>query len=129
MANPDQLWLRRTLWLSAAFNVFGAALFALPASPLGQQIGLPADVPLLYRTVLTFFILLFGGCYVWLALQPIVHRPLLALAAIGKFGVFWIVLVLWLIDEATLRGLIAAIGDLVLASCFAWWLLGAQPAR
>ncbi|HTE39204.1 MAG TPA: hypothetical protein VK629_00145 [Steroidobacteraceae bacterium] len=129
MPHAEPLWLRYTLWVSAAFNVFAALLFAFPASQLGQQIGLPADAPLIYRSMLTFLILLFGGSYAWLATQSVIHRPLLALSAIGKFGVFWIVLVLWLLGQATLRGFIAAIGDLVLSLCFAGWLISTYGKR
>jgi hypothetical protein len=75
---------------------------------------------------LAFFVVLFGGAYAWLARQPTFDRPLVALAALGKAGVFAIIVTFWLLGEAPGRGVLAAAGDLVLAGIFAWWLLGAQ---
>ena len=72
--------IRRALWVSAIFNASGAVAFAFPAGPLGQLAGLPADVPGIYRALLAMFVLLFGGMYAWLAVQPAVHRPMVGLA-------------------------------------------------
>jgi hypothetical protein len=119
--------LRGALWVSVAYNGGGALLFAFPSSPLGQLAGLPAPVPPIYAALVAFFVILFGGAYAWLARQPAIDRPLVALAAIGKAGVFALLVTFWLLGEAPGRGVLAAIGDLVLAGIFAWWLLGAQP--
>jgi hypothetical protein len=108
---------------SAVFNVGGALLFAFPAS-LGQLAGLPAAVPGIYRAMLAMFILLFAAAYAWLARQPSIDRPLVALAALGKASAFAVVFVFWLFDGASGLGMIAGTGDLVLAAIFAWWLLG-----
>ena len=118
-------FMRGTLWVSVVYNFGGALLFAFPSSPLGQLAGLPTPVPPIYGALLAFFVVLFGGAYAWLARQPTIDRPLVALAAIGKAGVFAVIFTFWLLGEAPGRGVLAAAGDLVLAGIFAWWLLGA----
>ncbi|MGH9677330.1 MAG: hypothetical protein ACRD36_09535, partial [Candidatus Acidiferrum sp.] len=64
--------------------------------------------------------------YAWLALQPRIDRPLVAMSAIGKAAAFSIIFMLWLIGEASGRGVLAAVGDLVFAGIFAWWLFGTR---
>ena len=118
-------FIRRALWASVAFNAGGAVLFAFPASPLGQIAGLPDAVPLLYRVLVAFFVVLFGGSYAWLARQPTIDRPLVAFAAIGKAGFFAITVVFWLLGAVPGRAVLGASGDLLLAGIFAGWLLGA----
>ncbi len=118
--------MRRALWATAVFNLGGAFLFAFPSSPLGQVVGLPTAVPPLYRALLSFFVVLFGGAYAWLACQPTIDRPLVALAAIGKAGVIAIILACWCLGEASGRGVLAASGDLVFAGIFARWLLAGR---
>ena len=120
-------FMRCALWASVVYNLGGALLFAFPSSPLGQLAGLPTPVPPIYSALLAFFVVLFGGAYAWLASQPNINQPLVALAAIGKAGVFAIIFVFWLFGEAPGRGVLAVTGDLILAGIFAWWLLGAQP--
>ena len=116
--------IRRALRISVAFNIGGALLFAFPESPLGQLAGLPAPAPVLYRALAAFFVLLFAGAYAWLARQPTIDRPLVALSAIGKAGFFAMTCVLWTLGEASARGVVGATGDLALAAVFAWWLRG-----
>jgi hypothetical protein len=116
--------LRRALWVSVVYNLGGALLFAFPSSALGQFAGLPSPVPGIYSALLAFFVALFGGAYAWLAWQPVINRPLVALSAIGKAGVFALIFLFWVFDDASGRGVLAASGDLVLAGIFAWWLLG-----
>ncbi len=119
---------RRILWLAAAFNVLGACLLGFPASPLGQLAGLPPEVPLAYRSIVTVFVLLFAGTYAWLALQPQPNRPMVVLGTIGKGGVVVVVTALWLADAAPLNSLAAVGGDLLFALAFGWWLTGSKPA-
>ena len=119
--------MRRALWASVAFNLGGVLLFAFPES-IGQLAGLPAPVPRIYTTLLALFVALFGGAYAWLARQPEIDRPLVALAAIGKSGFFAVMAVCWLLGEAPGRGVVAATGDLMFAVVFAWWLLGSGSA-
>jgi hypothetical protein len=123
----DEL-MRRALGFSAIYNSAAAILFAFPSSAPAHIAGLPPAVPGLYRVLLGFFVLLFGGAYAWLALQPDIDRPLVAFAALGKTGAFGIILALWLVGGSPGRGVLAASGDLVLAGIFAWWLFGDQQA-
>jgi hypothetical protein len=118
--------MRQALWLSAGYNFGGAAMFALPASPLGQLAGLPSEVPLVYRVMLAFFVALFGGAYAWLARAPEISRPMVALCAIGKACAFALIVVLWLAGAAAGMGVLLAIGDLVLAAVFTRWLQGSS---
>jgi len=120
--NKDKI-IRYALWISVAFNLFGALLFAFPASPLGQFAGLPIPVPAIYSTLLAFFVVLFAGAYFWLARQPIIDRPLVAFSAIGKAGSFVVMIILWLLGEIPGRSVLFASGDLIFACIFAWWLL------
>ena len=119
MTNPQ---FRRILWLSAFANLSGALLFALPASSLGQLAGLPAAVPLLYRAFVALFVLIFGGLYAWLAVQPVIHRPMVALAAIGKGSAFALVLLLWLAGAASVMSVALLSADLALAALYLAWL-------
>jgi hypothetical protein len=123
------LVMRRALWISVGFNLFGAALFAFPESPPGRLIGLPGPVPPIYGAVIAFFVLLFGGAYAWLAMRPVIDRPLVGFAAIGKAGFFVLVTIFWLAGHAPALGVGAAVGDLVFAAIFAWWLRSPAPSR
>jgi hypothetical protein len=64
-------FLRRALWVSVAYNLAAALLFAFPASSFGRLAGLPSPVPPVYSALVAFFVALFGGTYAWLARQPI----------------------------------------------------------
>jgi len=114
--------IRRALWVSVPYNLGGAVIFAFPDSPLGQLAGLPAPVPMLDRVILALFVALFAGAYLWLARQPIIDRPMVGFAAIGKSAVFVTLILLWLMGEASWRGVVTAIGDAVLAGIFFSWL-------
>ena len=114
--------MRRILWCAAVFNLGGAFLFAFPASPVGQLVGLPIPVPGIYCAILAFLVALFGAAYVWLATQPSINRPMVALFAIGKAGVFGIVGIFWLSGAASGPAVVAASGDLIFAILFARWL-------
>lgn len=116
------LFIRRVLWIAALFNVGGAILFAFPAAPLGQFVGLPTPVPAVYSSILAFLVLLFGATYGWLAMQPTVQRAFVGFFAIGKFGVFSIVMLFWLGGAIAVRGVLAAAGDLLFAALFFYWL-------
>jgi len=112
--------LRRVLLAAALFN-FGAALaFTLPTT-LGAVAELPAAPPL-YTTLVALFVLLFGGSYLWLALQPVISRPLLALGAIGKTTAAVAFTLLWLCGEASLLLMLGGLGDLAFAVVFFVWL-------
>jgi hypothetical protein len=122
MRDKDK-FIRYALWISAAFNLSGAFLFAFPSSPLGRFAGLPVPVPAFYGILIAFFVVLFAGAYAWLACQPQIDRPLLALSAIGKAGGFLVVCIFWLLGEIPGRGVLASSSDLIFACIFTWWLL------
>lgn len=125
-----ELIVRCALWVSAPANLAVAALILFPASTLGQFVGLPEPAPhWVYRSLLALFLALFGGAYAWLALQPQIHRPLLALSAIGKFGAFAITLALWTRGLAADRWMMLMAGDLLLAGAFAWGLLARDDGK
>jgi uncharacterized membrane protein len=94
-----------------------------PASALAQFIGVPQQVPSLYSLVVGFLVFEFGVTYAWLAMQTHIHRPLLGFCAIGKSGVFAIVLLLWLDAGVSGRLLLMASGDLLLALVWFSWLI------
>lgn len=112
--------MRYVLLLAALFN-FGAALaFAFPAS-LGQLAALPMAPPL-YSTLVALFIGLFGASYAWLAMQPVIHRPLLAFGAVGKASACVLFFLLWLEGQASLLVMLGGLGDLAFAAVFFSWL-------
>jgi hypothetical protein len=120
--------VRATLWLSFPFNFVAAWILVRPASELGQLIGAPAQVPSLYSLIVGFLVCEFGVTYAWLALQKHIHRPLLAFCAIGKSGVFAIVLLLWLTADVSGRLVLMASGDLALALVWFFWLFNSQSS-
>jgi hypothetical protein len=122
MMNKDKV-IRYALWISVPFNLFGALLFAFPASALGQFYGLPVPVPAIYSALLAFFVVLFAGAFAWLASQTNIDRPLVAFAAIGKAGAFLVIVIFWLLGDIPGRSVLAASGDLIFACIFAWWLV------
>ena len=120
--NIDRL-IRPVFWLSAVFNFGAAFLFAFPASPLGKWMGLPSPVPVVYSGLVALFVALFGGMYAWLAMQAVLPRPMVALAAIGKTSAFLLALVLWFAGEIPGRVVQLSVGDLVLAAIYVRWLM------
>jgi hypothetical protein len=119
--------IRRALWASAVFNMGGALAFAFPDT-LGRLAGFPGGpVPVLYRATLFMLIALLGATYAWLASQPIIDRPLVAFAAIGKTAFFVVVVGCWLAGEMAVLGVVSAGGDLFFAAIFARWLLADAP--
>ena len=115
--------MRSALWTTAVFNLLGALTFVFPAD-FAALTGFPTTAPRVYTALLTVFVLLFAGAYVWLARQPRIDRPLVALAAIGKAGAFAAVFVCWLAGEIPARAALAFSGDAVFAAIFTWWLVG-----
>lgn len=115
-------FIRTALWVAAFFNLGGMFVFAFPEMAIGPLVGLPTDVPVVYRAVTAVFILLFGGAYAWLARQPVIDRPLIGLSAIGKAGVFAAIFILWLFSAVSGWLVLLISGDLVFAILFVWWL-------
>ncbi len=115
-------FIRTVLWVSVAFNICGTMAFVFPAT-VGQLSGFPVPVPRLYSWILALMVLMFGVAYAWLALQPQIDRPLLALGAISKTAVFCVFATCWILGDIPFLGIVGASGDLVLAASFAWWLV------
>jgi hypothetical protein len=121
--------MRTALWVSAGFNLGAAVFFAFPSSLPGQLVGLPAAAPPVYRGVLALFEALFGGVFLWLALRPIIDRPLVALGAIAKASAVTLICVLGAFGAVSGRFVFASLGDVALAGIFAWWLLSSRGDR
>jgi hypothetical protein len=119
---------RFSLWLAFVFNLLAAAVFATPASALGQWMGLPASVHPIYSVMVAFFVALFGCVYAWLARRPSIDRPLLGLGCIGKTGAFVIAAGLWLSGDVSGVVLLVALGDLAFAAVWFAWLRSSAAA-
>lgn len=123
MGTSMETWVRRTLWLSCPFNLFGAYLLACPGSTLGQLSGLPPDVPALYTVLTAWLVVLFGLTYAWLPLQPVLARPLIGMLAIGKCGVFVAAVALAVAGAIDLRVVGLSVADLLLGGFWLVWLV------
>ena len=121
--------LRLSLWLAFPFNVAAAVVFAFPSSTIGRQLGLPEHVSPLYASLVALFVALFGLTYAWLAKQPSIDRPLLALGSIGKSGAFLIALGLWIAKLVPGLLVLVAVGDLVFAGLWFRWLHTSRRRR
>lgn len=117
----DSKIMRRILWIGVAFNALVALMLLFPLT-LGTFAALPPVGSVFYLWMLAFFVLLFSGTYAWLAMQPIIVRPIVVLAALGKSGVFVVALVCLLRGDIQLRTFVVAIGDLAFALYFFAWL-------
>jgi hypothetical protein len=126
-ANRDA-FLRKVLWATVVYNIAGAAAFAFPSS-VGQLAGLPVPVAPIYSVLLAIFVLLFGGAYAWLALQPTLDRPLVGFAAVGKASVFAAAIALWAAGQGPGWFIPGATGDLIFAAIFVWWLRAGSTAQ
>jgi hypothetical protein len=113
--------MRRVLWVGVVFNALVALMLMFP-STLGVLAALPPVGSVFYLWMLTFFVVLFSATYAWLALEPTISRPVVALAAFGKTGVFVVALVCLLRGDIQLRTFLVSVGDLVFAVYFFVWL-------
>lgn len=120
--------MRAALWGSVPYNVGAATLSVFPTSALAQMSGFPLPVHPLYGALLAVFALLFGAAYAWLAVQPVIPRPLVCLSAVGKLAVFSVVALFWLSGAVSGRFVVVSSGDLFFGVIFGWWLIGAQQA-
>lgn len=120
--------MRRTLVAGALFNFVAAAMVLLPGS-LGRLADLPPSAPRLYSWLLALFIVLFGGVYAWLSRRRVIDRPLVAMAIVGKFGVFFVALVCLLLGDISSKAFAPAVGDLGFGLVFLWWLNGAPSPQ
>jgi len=113
--------MRYILWIGVVFNALVALMLALP-STLGVIAALPPIDSVFYRWMLIYFVVLFSATYAWLAIQPTISRPVIALAAIGKTGAFFIALVCLLRGDIQLRSFSISVGDLIFSIYFFIWL-------
>jgi hypothetical protein len=88
-----------------------------------------AKVAPIYSVLLAIFVLLFGGAYAWLALQPTIDRPLVGFAAFGKASVFVAAVALWATGQGPGWFIPGATGDLIFAAIFGWWLRAGSLPR
>jgi hypothetical protein len=113
--------VRPVLWVGVGFNAVVAGMLLFPWR-LGGLDALPEVNPVYYRWMLAYFVALFSATYGWLALQREISRPVVALAALGKTGVFVVSLVCLLRGDIPARTLAVACVDLVFALYFFAWL-------
>ena len=121
-----EVLLRMSLWVSFPLHLGAAYVLARPGAWLGQKLGLPAAADPLYAALAAYLVGLFGCVYAWLALQPRPTQPLLAVAALGKLGLFAVVLGLWLLADASPRLVAVSAVDLWFAALWLWWLGNAR---
>lgn len=83
---------------------------------------LPLPLPPFYAAQLALVIGLFAGVYVWLARQPVILRPLLLVATLGKLGFFSLFVLFWTVGDLPFPSVVRASPDLLLGLIYAWWL-------
>ena len=115
-------FLRVTLLVAAIMTAFGAWLFAMPHTALALQYGLPTDVPVVYKALVSFVLALFAVMYALMAFQSSLVRPLLWLGIAGKGGAFIMVLVLFLLNHVPASTVTLLSGDAVLSATWLGWL-------
>lgn len=120
--------LRKALWATVVFNA-GAVLMTLLPERFEQVMAMPPAAPPFHRAMVAFFIALFGACYAWLAMRPVIDRPLLTVGVIGKTGAFVLAVWFWLAGQLPLPIVLAGSIDLAFAAIFAAWLLGDEGRR
>jgi hypothetical protein len=112
--------LRYALWATVALNALGGIVFALPA--LGHPSPfLPMSVPPYFAAQIGYTIVLFGGVYAWLALQPQFNLQLVVVGGLGKLGFFTLTVVYYLAGAVPVGMALNAMPDLVFAGIFLWW--------
>jgi hypothetical protein len=115
---PDRL-IRVALWSAVAVNAVGAVVF-LPAA-LGDDSILPIRPPRFYAAQIGLTIVLFGGVYAWLALQPRINRGLVVVGALGKLGFFALFVLYSAAGDVPISAVAQATPDLVLGATFLLW--------
>ena len=120
-------WMRWTLVLTAIYNVFGVLLF-FPLLSIGRRlIGLPDAHPF-YLWLVTIWIGSFAVIYVWVAVTGRPDRAFLIIAVVGKFAFWSLNLIFWLTGDFPVIAPVVALGDLITAILFAWWLWKTRSA-
>jgi hypothetical protein len=121
-------FIRKVLWATTFYNLVAGLGFAFP-STIGRLADLPLPVAPLYSVLLALSVFLFGAAYAWLAMQPTIDRPLVGFAAVGKASVFVAAIVLWSLGDGPGWFVPGAVGDLIFAAIFAWWLRAGTMSR
>ena len=114
--------IKISLWLTVFYNLSAAAMLLFPSSGPGQSVGMPTEVPTIYLVTAAYFVLAFGGAYLWMALQDHVVRSLLYFGAFAKSGAFLMVWSLWALGEVTTPSAILVLGDAAFAVVWFTWL-------
>ena len=127
LSRVDTATMRKVLWVGVAFNALVALMLMFPET-LGALAALPPVGSVFYLWMLTFFVVLFGATYGWLAMAPEISRPIVVLAVVGKTGAALVALVCLLRGDIQLRTFSVAIGDLAFAAYFFLWLRATAPA-
>jgi hypothetical protein len=77
----------------------------------------------LYLWILSIWIFGFGACYLSMAITQRHDRTFIAIGAVGKLSFFGLMAVYALMGEISGMAIGAAVGDLVFAMIFVYWLL------
>ncbi len=122
-------WVRYSLWLTAPFNFLAAYAFAFPTSALGQLLALPQQPYSFYTVFAGGMVGLFGGMYVWAALQTHLVRPIIAFGATGKTIAVATSALLFAVGKFSGFALFVVSGDLVFAALWFYWLTRTRRDR
>jgi len=120
--NRDQV-MRPTLVVGALFNLVAAVIFLFPDS-IGSIADFPRSGSLFHSWLIAVFIVVFAGLYLWLSRRPVIDRPMIVLAVVGKMGVFVVSVACLLLGVLSPRAFAPAAGDLLFVLIFLWWLGG-----
>ena len=119
--------MRIALWASVPYNLGAAVVVAFPTSALSQLEGFPVRVHPIYGALLAGFAILFAGAYAWLAVQPIITRPLVFMSTVGTEMVFSTVALFCWLGSVSWHLVFATSGDLLFGCIFFGWLFWGRP--
>lgn len=119
--------IRSALWVAVGLNAIGVLVFAPPALGFSADM-LPIPAPRFFAAQVALTIGLFGGAFLWLALQRQIHRPLVVVGGLGKLGFFVLAVAYWLAGDLPASAAAQAIPDLLLALVFLSWALNPRAA-
>lgn len=114
--------VRASLWVTAPFNFLAGYLFAVPNSAFAQVLQLPGSEVSLYTLMSGALIAMFGGCYIWLAMQERLHAPLLFVGASGKLLAVLIAWATFLTGGLALLPAVLISGDLLFVGLWFYFL-------
>lgn len=114
--------IRHSLRLSVVFNLGAAWLLVFPDNALGQLAGFTASSSPLHTGVAALMVVSLGLAYGWLAQQPVIDRPLLAVGGLIKGAAYLLFVGQWLFGVLSGRLVLFATADIVLAILWLGWL-------